>query len=263
MDKKKKDKKIKYTGTIIGASFSGIICGALMAKHGAQMLLVEKNNFINEFIFSDSYLLSKNSKELNYDFYGFSINNYYYDLIINNELKLKNSIEYLIPKNKIKFIFKNISYIFLNENLKNISYLNNEFPLERNNFVKLNTILERANSNNVYILEIKKKYNSAYDFLNIFFKNNKILFTIFSIFSFYCPYGLKNIDTSYFIKVLINHYYSSIAYPKCGISSFIKTLLREIIISEGTILLNTKITDSIINKDKLVRFNAISKNKKN
>ena len=36
----------KYGAIIIGAEFSGLLCGALLSKHGKKVLIVEKENFI-------------------------------------------------------------------------------------------------------------------------------------------------------------------------------------------------------------------------
>ena len=247
----KSGQRIKYVATIIDLSLVSLITAALIAKHGGKLLLIDQGEVIGgtnaEFVITDH-----NKKYLyQNDFYGFA-RTYFFIQIVENELNLKQQLKWTRPRIKFGIIQSNSSLFFAN-NFKIVvaEWTNHKFILNRQKLLELIGDLRTAANQNISLLSLVRKYKTGADFLQNYFPANSEIYAILASFCFFNMVSLQDVDAGFFIKSLINFFYSELFFPTAGINHFIQELLKINIYSKSNLYLNAKYQKGKITNNKL------------
>lgn len=259
---------------IIGSGIGGISFGAILAKNGYNVTIIEKHfivggyatNFVRKSKSGDSFLFDVSLHGIG----NLSQNRYLFE-----ELKNTGVFEKCRPLRKTEnatLVLKDGSYFDIPdkfEEYKNI--LKKRFPNENENIEKLFSFLkdfDKDMEDNVLRKNIPPKYFSKlqnislYDFLKEYTNNEKLIDT-FSFLWLYYGLPAKKLNALYYLLAWISYHIGGTYYLEGGGGAFSKAfsdIIEEnggkIILKEEVIKLNTqnnKITSVETNKGTIIK----------
>ncbi len=259
----------EYDVIIIGSGIGGLTCGALLSKRGYKVLLLEQHYLVGGYCSS----LRRN---------GFIFNTGVEDVsglwekgpitYLLRELKLNK--EELFVRNKTKFIFKGneIEVNNLEELINSISTL---FPDEKEN---INAFFEEAKEayaecykDTTYgtplpaeiivkvfgggaLLDYPKNNPHFYDWMNKsfkqkldeFFENNDLKTLLSGLLGYLGTTPDKTVASSA-LTATVSYFLYGGFFPKGGAQNFADALKKFILDNKGTILLNHKVDEILVN----------------
>ena len=248
---------------ILGSGISGLISGALLAKSGKKVLVLEQHYVAggNLHTFEDNKI--EHDTGLHYIGLSKTIKTIL-DLLTENiswyQLGTKNDFIY------DKIVFGSREYRFRAGKNNIINDLSQLFPREKENLNTYFDLIEKVANNNYFKLKIlsnKYLYKFLMKVVTIFDKDyfeylNKSTYDVISniigdtdLINILCgqcgDYGIKPSESNFFIHAnVVNHYINGGYYPNGGTSVIAKDLIRTINKNNGKVLVGKKVSKILI-----------------
>ncbi len=248
---------------ILGSGISGLISGALLAKSGKKVLVLEQHYLAggNLHTFEDNKI--EHDTGLHYIGLSKTIKTIL-DLLTENiswyQLGTKNNFIY------DKIVFGSNEYSFRAGKNNIINDLSQLFPKEKENLITYFNLIEKVANNNYFKLKIlsnKYLYKFLMKLITFFDKEyykylNKSTYDVISniigdtdLINILCgqcgDYGIKPSESNFFIHAnVVNHYINGGYYPNGGTSVIAKELIRTINKNNGKVLVGKKVSKILV-----------------
>ncbi|MEF3245057.1 MAG: FAD-dependent oxidoreductase [Caldisericaceae bacterium] len=269
LDPERNKSENEYDVIIIGSGIGGLTCGALLSKRGYRVLVLEQHYLVGGYCSSfrrNGFIFNTGVEDVSGLWEKGPIT------YLLKELKLNK--DDLFVKNKTRFIFKGneIEVSNLEDLINNISKL---FPNEKENikafFEEAKEAYEECYKDTTYgtplpaeliakvfgedaLLNYPKNNPHFYDWMNKsfkqkldeFFKNDDLKYLI-SGFLGYLGTTPDKTAASSALTATVSYYLHGGFFPKGGAQNFANALKKFILDNKGTILLNHKVDEILVN----------------
>ena len=246
----KKFVKKKYDSIILGSNIYSLILGFLMASQGAQLLVVEKNDFIcgQNSIFS----VNKGNKKYFFERYftGFFMDEPKTSFVLYKNLKLKKE-DFVFPKIKFIFYINKYAYEIHNDTQSQMNKFTYDYPQEKKYILHLTEILNKIQNDEFYLDEITRQYKTSTDLINKLFNKSSHLKNIIHTLTWFLSHNKKSFRTEDLLSILLNIFVYKFGYPKKGLNDILKKCLTTIYDNDGDILINSEVTDALVINNKI------------
>lgn len=242
----------KYDAIIIGSGIGGLTAGAILAKNGKKVLLLEKNNKPGGYAssFAKGNFTFETSLHLISGAVCTAIKN------ILEKSGVTEELEVLKPSYTYRSIFPNHDISVPQNDLhKYIDILVREFPNEKDNIIKLfkKMLLVFCDINKSYASATSHPNLDYYasisysDMLSEFTNNLKLKSIIAQLWPYY---GLPptQMIASYFCFLWSDYMYTGAYYPKGGSQTISNKFVDVIKKNSGDVILNTEVKEIIVKR---------------